>query len=160
MSCFQYKAPQDIRRERTRATEKAIATGSQRRKPYSTGRDTRFLGKRTNNPFWIKLYNTLRPTPIARASEDADPLSSALILFSGNCDGPQMVSEIILPGQPIPLPPKAPAPQLGRGTYLRDTQIRASLLGIPCFQGTVRQVIKIEASLLISRIFLYWMCRH
>lgn len=42
----------------------------------------------------------------------------------------------VLPGQPIVLP-KGPAPQLGQGTYVRDGQLRASLMGVPKFEGGV-----------------------
>ncbi|VDB99806.1 unnamed protein product [Peniophora sp. CBMAI 1063] len=41
----------------------------------------------------------------------------------------------VLPGQPIPLPQKGPAPQLGQGVYLRSGQVRASLLGVPSYDG-------------------------
>lgn len=37
----------------------------------------------------------------------------------------------LLPGQPVVLPSRAPAPQLGTGIYVRDARIRASLLGVP-----------------------------
>ena len=47
-----------------------------------------------------------------------------------------MASDTLLPGQPIPIP-KGPAPQLSTGTYSRDGQIRASLLGVPRYQGSV-----------------------
>lgn len=47
-----------------------------------------------------------------------------------------MASELTLPGQPVPLP-KGPVPKLGNGIYERDGQIRASLVGVPQYQGSV-----------------------
>lgn len=41
---------------------------------------------------------------------------------------------VLLPGQPVLLP-KGPAPQLGPGVYVRDGQLRASLIGVPRFEG-------------------------
>lgn len=48
----------------------------------------------------------------------------------------------VLPGQPISLPARGPAPQLGTGVYERDGQIRASLLGSPHFDGSVRRFFR------------------
>ncbi|KAF9069162.1 hypothetical protein BDP27DRAFT_1326103 [Rhodocollybia butyracea] len=53
-----------------------------------------------------------------------------------------MASDFVLPGQPIPLP-RGPVPQLGRGTYEKDSLVRASLVGVPHFEGS---------SLAISRV--------
>lgn len=47
-----------------------------------------------------------------------------------------MSTSTLLPGQPVKIP-KGPAPQLGSGTYSRDGQIRASVVGAPQFQGSV-----------------------
>lgn len=47
-----------------------------------------------------------------------------------------MASDTVLPGQPIVIP-RGPVPQLGSGTYLRDGQVRASLMGVPRHQGSV-----------------------
>lgn len=47
-----------------------------------------------------------------------------------------MASDITLPGQPISLP-RGPIPQLGSGIYSRDGQVRASLVGVPCYEGSV-----------------------
>jgi hypothetical protein len=47
-----------------------------------------------------------------------------------------MSSEFMLPGQPIPLL-RGPVPQLGNGTYIRDGQVRASLVGVPRYEGSV-----------------------
>ncbi|KZV82845.1 hypothetical protein EXIGLDRAFT_626459 [Exidia glandulosa HHB12029] len=41
---------------------------------------------------------------------------------------------LLLPGQPIVIP-KGPTPHLGPGTYVRDGQLRASLIGVPKFDG-------------------------
>ena len=48
----------------------------------------------------------------------------------------------VLPGQPISLPARGPAPKLGTGVYERDGQIRASLLGSPHFDGSVRRLFR------------------
>lgn len=55
------------------------------------------------------------------------------------------MSDTVLPGQPIPLP-RGPVPQLGRGTYVRDAQVRASLVGAPGYQGSVREIPRIPAT--------------
>jgi len=49
----------------------------------------------------------------------------------------------VLPGQPILLPARSPVPQLGPGVYERDGQIRASLLGVPRFEGSVRHLLRL-----------------
>ncbi|TFY83764.1 hypothetical protein EWM64_g237 [Hericium alpestre] len=45
-----------------------------------------------------------------------------------------MASDCMLPGQPVPLP-RGPAPQLGAGIYTKDGQTRASLVGVPRYDG-------------------------
>lgn len=45
---------------------------------------------------------------------------------------------LTLPGQHILLPARSPALQLGPGVYQRDGYIRASLLGTPLAEGSVR----------------------
>lgn len=52
------------------------------------------------------------------------------------------MDSILLPGQPIALPPKAPAPKLGPGAYSRDNEIKASLLGLPKLDGSVRTIAR------------------
>lgn len=47
-----------------------------------------------------------------------------------------MSSDVVLPGQRIPIP-RGPLPNLGAGTYIRDGQVRASIMGIPTHQGPV-----------------------
>lgn len=47
-----------------------------------------------------------------------------------------MASDLVLPGQPIPLP-RGPAPKLGSGIYARDAEVKASLVGIPRYEGSV-----------------------
>ena len=47
-----------------------------------------------------------------------------------------LVDMLTLPGQPIPLP-RGPVPKLGNGIYERDGQVRASLVGVPKYQGSV-----------------------
>lgn len=44
--------------------------------------------------------------------------------------------DIVLPGQPIPLP-RGPIPQCGSGVYTRDAQVRASVVGVPGMYGSV-----------------------
>ncbi|PCH33815.1 hypothetical protein WOLCODRAFT_112570 [Wolfiporia cocos MD-104 SS10] len=46
-----------------------------------------------------------------------------------------MSSDLVLPGQPIPLP-RGPTPNLGTGIYARDGHVRASLLGAPRYEGS------------------------
>ncbi|KAI0778521.1 hypothetical protein BD413DRAFT_509855 [Trametes elegans] len=50
-----------------------------------------------------------------------------------------MSSDIVLPGQPIPLP-RGPLPQLGRGVYSRDGTVRASLVGVPHHSGSTLEI--------------------
>jgi exosome complex component CSL4 len=47
-----------------------------------------------------------------------------------------MSSDLCLPGQPIPIP-RGPAPNIGLGVYARDGQVRASIIGVPRFEGSV-----------------------
>ena len=66
---------------------------------------------------------------------------------------PSISDTLLLPGQPIPLPPRAPAPQLGPGIYERNGQVRASLLGIPQFDGSVRRLFPYSLTLLLTFTF-------
>ncbi|KAF7307033.1 Exosome complex component csl4 [Mycena indigotica] len=52
---------------------------------------------------------------------------------------------IVLPGQPISLPRAAPIPQLGSGLYSRDSEIRASLVGIPQQNGPILSIPRVRA---------------
>jgi exosome complex component CSL4 len=47
-----------------------------------------------------------------------------------------MASDMLLPGQPVSLP-RGPAPNLGSGLYIKDGQVRASLVGIAQYDGPV-----------------------
>jgi hypothetical protein len=47
-------------------------------------------------------------------------------------------SSIVLPGQPINLPPRTPVPQVRTGVYERDGQIRGAIIGVPRLEGPVR----------------------
>jgi len=47
-----------------------------------------------------------------------------------------MASEILLPGQPVPLS-RGPVSKLGTGLYTKDGQVRASLVGVPRHEGPV-----------------------
>ena len=47
-------------------------------------------------------------------------------------------SSIVLPGQPIHQPLRAPIPQVGTGVYERDGQIRGAVIGVPRLEGPVR----------------------
>jgi len=51
-----------------------------------------------------------------------------------------MPFNLVLPGQPIPIP-RGPRPQLGSGVYFRDGHTRASLVGIPRYEGSVGGVL-------------------
>lgn len=61
---------------------------------------------------------------------------------------PSISDALLLPGQPIPLPARGPAPQLGPGIYERNGQLRASLLGIPHFEGSVSSLFCITSKIL------------
>ncbi|KAI0734561.1 hypothetical protein C8Q72DRAFT_873074 [Fomitopsis betulina] len=50
-----------------------------------------------------------------------------------------MSSDLVLPGQPIPLP-RGPVPQLGNGIYSRDGLVRASLVGVPSYEGSTLSI--------------------
>ncbi|KAK7058858.1 NADH:ubiquinone oxidoreductase [Paramarasmius palmivorus] len=50
------------------------------------------------------------------------------------------MSDTMLPGQPIPLP-AGPTPQLGRGIYVKNSSVRASLVGAPKHEGSVRAML-------------------
>ncbi|RDB29382.1 Nuclear distribution protein nudE 1 [Hypsizygus marmoreus] len=54
-----------------------------------------------------------------------------------------MSSDLLLPGQPIPLP-RGPVPQIGAGTYLRDAQVRASLVGVPRHEGSTLTISRVR----------------
>ena len=47
-----------------------------------------------------------------------------------------MSSDVVLPGQPVPVP-RGPIPQIGGGIYSRDGVVRASLIGVPSYSGSV-----------------------
>ncbi|KAJ6575238.1 hypothetical protein B0H19DRAFT_1127817 [Mycena capillaripes] len=55
-----------------------------------------------------------------------------------------MSSNFVLPGQPIPVPRGAPVPQLGSGIYARDSELRASLVGIPHQEGPVLSISRVR----------------
>ncbi|KIM85350.1 hypothetical protein PILCRDRAFT_817353 [Piloderma croceum F 1598] len=61
--------------------------------------------------------------------------SSSIATFINTIQG-DMVSDFLLPGQPVPLP-RGPIPQLGNGIYSRDGQVRASLVGVPHYEGSI-----------------------
>ncbi|KAG7099328.1 hypothetical protein E1B28_001186 [Marasmius oreades] len=54
-----------------------------------------------------------------------------------------MMSDTLLPGQPIPLP-KGPTPKLGTGIYTKDSQARASLVGITTYQGSTLTISRVR----------------
>ncbi|KAJ8084137.1 hypothetical protein PM082_002904 [Marasmius tenuissimus] len=53
------------------------------------------------------------------------------------------MSDTLLPGQPIPLP-KGPTPKLGGGTYLKDSQVRASVVGTPSHEGSTLTISRVR----------------
>ncbi|KAJ7169998.1 hypothetical protein C8R46DRAFT_1090787 [Mycena filopes] len=55
-----------------------------------------------------------------------------------------MASSCVLPGQPITLPRSGPVPQLGGGIYVRDSELRASLVGIPHQDGPVLAISRVR----------------
>ncbi|KIK06876.1 hypothetical protein K443DRAFT_230606 [Laccaria amethystina LaAM-08-1] len=50
----------------------------------------------------------------------------------------------LLPGQPVVLPSRGPAPQLGTGVYVRDASIRASLLGVPTLDAATLTIPRLR----------------
>lgn len=54
-----------------------------------------------------------------------------------------MVSETLLPGQPVPLL-RGPAPTLGAGLYAKDGQVRASLVGVPQYKGPTLTITRLR----------------
>ncbi|KAH9944093.1 uncharacterized protein BXZ73DRAFT_39113 [Epithele typhae] len=54
-----------------------------------------------------------------------------------------MSSDIVLPGQPVPVP-RGPIPRPGTGIYTRDGVIRASLVGVPQHSGSTLEIKKIR----------------
>ncbi|PFH54586.1 hypothetical protein AMATHDRAFT_37901 [Amanita thiersii Skay4041] len=54
-----------------------------------------------------------------------------------------MADDILLPGQLIPLP-RGPAPRLGSGTFSRDAQPRATLVGVPRYDGPVLAITRVR----------------
>jgi exosome complex component CSL4 len=70
-----------------------------------------------------------------------------------------MTTNCVLPGQPIPVPPSAPVPQLGGGIYLRDSQLRASLVGVPQQEGAVSQNLsRVFAFNNIEKVIIHFSC--
>lgn len=57
-----------------------------------------------------------------------------------------MDNDLKLPGQPVQIP-RGPAPQLSNGLYSRDGQVRASLVGVPVYQASVRVHHPLDQSL-------------
>ncbi|KAF9532043.1 hypothetical protein CPB83DRAFT_760427 [Crepidotus variabilis] len=51
---------------------------------------------------------------------------------------------VVLPGQSVVLPARAPAPQKGTGVYERDGQLRASLFGTPRLEGTTLSIPRVQ----------------
>ncbi|KIJ68325.1 hypothetical protein HYDPIDRAFT_124691 [Hydnomerulius pinastri MD-312] len=54
-----------------------------------------------------------------------------------------MASETLLPGQPVPLP-RGPVPNLGGGLYIKDGQVRASLVGVPRYEGPTLTIPRVR----------------
>ncbi|KAL4069574.1 hypothetical protein J3A83DRAFT_4359452 [Scleroderma citrinum] len=56
----------------------------------------------------------------------------------------------LLPGQPVPLS-RGPVPSLGTGLYSKDGQVRASLVGVPQYEGpVVIRLSPVQATVAIS----------
>ncbi|KAG0708983.1 hypothetical protein DFH29DRAFT_889996 [Suillus ampliporus] len=55
-----------------------------------------------------------------------------------------MGPDILLPGQPVPLP-RGPAPNLGGGLYLKDGQVRASLIGVAQYEGPTLAITRVRS---------------
>ncbi|KAH7883698.1 hypothetical protein F5I97DRAFT_1894885 [Phlebopus sp. FC_14] len=54
-----------------------------------------------------------------------------------------MASETLLPGQPVHLT-RGPGPVLGRGLYARQGQVRASLVGVPRYEGPTLSISRLR----------------
>lgn len=54
-----------------------------------------------------------------------------------------MASEILLPGQPVPLS-RGPVSKLGTGLYTKDGQVRASLVGVPRHEGPILKISRVR----------------
>ena len=54
-------------------------------------------------------------------------------------------SDLLLPGQPVALPP-GPLPQVGDGLYTREGLVRASVVGTPERDGPVRFALHYSTS--------------
>ncbi|KAG1899099.1 uncharacterized protein F5891DRAFT_1039630 [Suillus fuscotomentosus] len=55
-----------------------------------------------------------------------------------------MASDILLPGQPVS-PSRGPIPKLGGGLYLKDGQVRASLVGVAHYEGSTLAISRVRA---------------
>ncbi|KAL4071039.1 hypothetical protein J3A83DRAFT_4094366 [Scleroderma citrinum] len=49
----------------------------------------------------------------------------------------------LLPGQPVPLS-RGPVPSLGTGLYSKDGQVRASLVGVPQYEGPILKISRVR----------------
>ena len=101
---------------------------------------------------WQKSGN-LRGPPLGRVNRDKLPAPSGR-LGGGFVPSPvhsalptlpspplalaplPMSSDVVFPGQPVPIP-RGPIPQVGPGIYVRDGAVRASLVGVPQYSGSV-----------------------
>lgn len=54
-----------------------------------------------------------------------------------------MTSETLLPGQPLALP-LGPFPSLGAGLYVKDGRVRASLVGVPRYEGPTLTISRVR----------------
>ena len=66
-------------------------------------------------------------------------------------------SDLLLPGQPVPLP-HGPPPKIGEGLYSRDDIVRASVLGTPQRDGPVRAILTFLPSVTMNVLFISGPC--
>jgi hypothetical protein len=86
------------------------------------------LGRRASRR-WRETRPARKRTPSA-AGVSRRPRSDHDINYKN------MASDLSLPGQPIPIP-RGPAPVVGSGIYSREGQVRASVVGVPRYEGSV-----------------------
>ena len=70
-------------------------------------------------------------------------------------------SDTLLPGQPVSLP-RGPSPLLGSGLYIRGDNVRASVVGVPQFNGSVSQTFYIHNAFLylLTKLQTLFIERH
>jgi hypothetical protein len=120
-------------RARTRASEEAMGVEGRRAEgDFWKGQAAKWRKRRWTGPCH-RLGPTRgypRPRNARLVHPNAFPLTEPISVHQ------TMASDLCLPGQPIPIP-RGPAPAIGSGIYSRDGQVRASVVGVPRYEGSV-----------------------